>query len=429
MADIKITDLALMVSLSASTVLPVVDTIANQTKKVHFNDLESSLGIFNIVATNSGDWNSGGGTYSVVNPNSAYWNNGYSSTTRLTAGFTLLSVNSSKWDSTNTTFVANSANWQNISIQVANSSPAWNSNYTTTRSNSANWQNTYTNVNANSSTWGASSSLSTVLQYLSTNTISIGNAIILNSLSAADISSSTPSSSAVISDNDATPGRGSNTLHIAFQSGIYFSTPILSANNIIFDSTSNSRNWSSVYTSVRSNSATWGASTSLPTVTNYLSTNNVLLSSATIIQNLSVGGAMSIGSFLAPTAEFTIGGLTLNNNLSVVGTSYLGNIIGDNTSILLSAATVTKSLSVKGPIYCDDLVSTGLNVSLSTVNISDRLTVNNSISTTQFLTDILRLGTLSRPVSVVTFPSTTITTTSAIQAIINGQPFRIPIFI
>jgi len=426
MADIKISDLTLMLNLSSTTLLPVVDTVANQTKKVEFANLEYSLGVFNTVASNSASWNNGGGTFAIVSSNSAYWNNGYSNLTKLTAGHALITANSGKWDSTNTTFVANSANWQNISIQVANSSPAWNSNYNTTNSNSANWTSTYTNVNANSSAWGASSSLSTVLQYLSTNTITIGNAIVLNTLSAADISSNTPSSSAVISDNDAVQGKGNNTLHIAFQNGVYFSTPTLSTTNIIYDGNSNSRNWSSVYSSVRSNSSTW---VSLPTVTNYLSTNNVLLSSATILQNLSVVGAMSIGSFAAPAAEFTIGGLTLNNNLSVVGTSYLGNIIGDSTHILLSAATITTSLSVRGPVYCNDLISAGLNVSLSTVQISDRLTVNNSVSTTQILMDRLRLGTLTRPVSVVTFPLTTISTTSAIAAVINGQQFRIPIFI
>lgn len=430
MADIKISDLTLMLNLSSTTLLPVVDTAANQTKKVEFSNLEYSLGVFNTVATNSASWNNGGGTFAIVSSNSAFWNNGYSNLTRLTAGHTQLTNSSGKWDSTNTTFVANSTNWQNISIQVANSSPAWNSNYNTTNSNSANWTSTYTNVNANSSTWGASSSLSNVLQYLSTNTITINNAIVLNSISAADISSITPSSSAVISDNNATQGKGNNTLHVAFQSGVYFSTPILSATNLIYDGNSNSRGWSSVYTTVRQNSATWEESAEiLPTVTNYLSTSNVMLSSVTVLQNLSVAGTLSIESFSAPAAEFTIGDLTLTNNLSVVGTSYLGNIIANNTNIILSAATVTTYLSVNGPVYCNDLISAGLNVALSTVKISDRLTVNNSISTTQFLTDRLRLGTLTQPVSVVTFPSTTITTTSAIAAIINGQQFRIPIFI
>ena len=51
---------------------------------------------------------------------------------------------------------------------------------------------------------------------------------------------------------------------------------------------SNSANWSSVYTTVSSLSAAWEESAEiLPTVTNYLSTNNVILSSATILDTLS----------------------------------------------------------------------------------------------------------------------------------------------
>jgi hypothetical protein len=51
---------------------------------------------------------------------------------------------------------------------------------------------------------------------------------------------------------------------------------------------SNSANWSSVYTTVGSLSAAWEESAEiLPTVTNYLSTNNVILSSATILDTLS----------------------------------------------------------------------------------------------------------------------------------------------
>jgi len=54
----------------------------------------------------------------------------------------------------------------------------------------------------------------------------------------------------------------------------------------------NSNQWNSAYTTVQANSASWGGSTEipeiLPTVTNYLSTNNVLLSSATVTNTLSI---------------------------------------------------------------------------------------------------------------------------------------------
>lgn len=51
--------------------------------------------------------------------------------------------------------------------------------------------------------------------------------------------------------------------------------------------------WQSVYTTVSAFSASWEESAEiLPTVTNYLSTNNVLLLSATVMDSLSVGGTI-----------------------------------------------------------------------------------------------------------------------------------------
>lgn len=73
---------------------------------------------------------------------------------------------------------------------------------------------------------------------------------------------------------------------------------------------SNSGNWSSVYSTVRSLSNDWEESAEiLPTVTNYLSTNNVLLSSLTIrgdiigstIQNVFNTGSSTINAFGAAT--------------------------------------------------------------------------------------------------------------------------------
>ncbi len=62
----------------------------------------------------------------------------------------------------------------------------------------------------------------------------------------------------------------------------------ISSTNIIYDRLGNSGNWNSAFATVSTLSASWEESADiLPTVTNYLSTNNVLLSSATILDTLS----------------------------------------------------------------------------------------------------------------------------------------------
>ena len=59
-------------------------------------------------------------------------------------------------------------------------------------------------------------------------------------------------------------------------------------NNVFTNVQSNSANWNGVFATVSTLSASWEESADiLPTVTNYLSTNNVLLSSATILNTLS----------------------------------------------------------------------------------------------------------------------------------------------
>jgi hypothetical protein len=59
-------------------------------------------------------------------------------------------------------------------------------------------------------------------------------------------------------------------------------------NNVFTTVNANSANWNSVFATVYTLSASWEESAEiLPTVTNYLSTNNILLSSATILDTLS----------------------------------------------------------------------------------------------------------------------------------------------
>ncbi len=92
----------------------------------------------------------------------------------------------------------------------------------------------------------------------------------------------------------------------------------ISASNIVYALSGNSSLWNSTYTNVQSNSASWEESVDvLPTVTNYLSTSNVLMSEATIINDLIVGGTVySSGSaeVLAKYTEIVGNGTSFNIN-------------------------------------------------------------------------------------------------------------------
>lgn len=89
---------------------------------------------------------------------------------------------------------------------------------------------------------------------------------------------------------------------------------------VISDVAAASGDWNSVYTTVKSLSDSWEESAEiLPTVTNYLSTNNVLMLSATIMDSLSVGGTL----YTSTTADSI---LKYSSNVgNGIGTSF--NII------------------------------------------------------------------------------------------------------
>ena len=61
----------------------------------------------------------------------------------------------------------------------------------------------------------------------------------------------------------------------------------ISASNIVYALSGNSSLWNSAYTTVQSNSASWEESADiLPTVTNYLSTSNVLMSAVNVTTDI-----------------------------------------------------------------------------------------------------------------------------------------------
>lgn len=111
---------------------------------------------------------------------------------------------------------------------LAQLSSSWQSTYTTTRSNSANWSNSYTTTQSNSGNW--------------------------------------------------TNGYTTTQANSAIWSNSYTTTQ------------ANSARWTSVYSTVCALSAAWEESADiLPTVTNYLSSNNVLLSSVTVTDYINDG--------------------------------------------------------------------------------------------------------------------------------------------
>ena len=109
---------------------------------------------------------------------------------------------------------------------------------------------------------------------------------------------------------------------------------------------SNSANWSDVYTTVRDFSASWEESADiLPTVTNYLSTNNVLLSGLTVTRNLSVGGtiftavtAKAIATYIANIGNGVGTSFNLPHNLN---TLEIITSVYDNTTNVQAYPTVT----------------------------------------------------------------------------------------
>lgn len=83
-----------------------------------------------------------------------------------------------------------------------------------------------------------------------------------------------------------------------------------------------SEQWYSTFTTVQANSASWEESAEiLPTVTNYLSTNNVILSSATILNTLSISSVEFTGettTSVTSTATDLYLKVTVNNNTKYI---------------------------------------------------------------------------------------------------------------
>jgi len=134
---IRFTELDPVSSVAAGDILPVVETITNQNKKININDLNLSLPVgrdMTVIKSASANWQS---VYSTTNASSGSWTSVYST----------FNSNSSEYESTYTTLNSNSGLYNNT-IRY----PNWDSNYTTTSVNSAKWESVYSSYNTASAT-------------------------------------------------------------------------------------------------------------------------------------------------------------------------------------------------------------------------------------------------------------------------------------
>jgi hypothetical protein len=280
-----------------------------------------------------------------------------------------------------------SANWTSVYTTFSFNSGRYDSNWTTTSSNSANWSSVYTTVSANSANWqtaynnaiytvngtanqivstpiGNNTGNNSVTLSLPSNLIIPNDLTVQGNLTALGTSTfqntifTTTSALSVINTGPgpalyvfqaAGPydvasfydGDGIEVLHVGNaqgggnplgQVGINTSFPsteltvngAISSNGAITVLGGNSNQWNSTYATVCTLSASWEESGDiLPTVINYLSTNNVSISGLTVTQNLSVGGtifssatALVIANFETIIGNNTNSSFTINHNLN-----------------------------------------------------------------------------------------------------------------
>ena len=236
------------------------------------------------------------------------------------------------------------ANWQDASTVVQNNSANWDAAFGSAgadlavRSLTANWESTYTTFKDISSTFLTSETDSQTLSFNEISkdlSISNGNTVSLSALvglggSGTDtevrtLTSTWQDASTVVQNNSANwdAAFGSAGADLAVRS--------LTAN------------WESTYLTVKSLSSSWEESLEiLPTVTNYLSTQNVLVSSMTITDSLSVVGGIN---------------LKLNGDPAL----YVGfDKIGVNTEFPNHELTVVGNISATGLLYGDGSNLTGI---------------------------------------------------------------------
>lgn len=163
---VRFTDLPATSAVGPGDLLAVVDTsIPTQVnKKINVQDFSRTLPVaqqVSLLGANSANWDN---TYNVTASNSASWSTGGSYGS-------VYSANSAEYESTYTSLNANSANWDSTYTTVKESSAAWVglTTYTTVQENSAGWESVESTVYANSASWSGGYSVFTTINSLSDN--------------------------------------------------------------------------------------------------------------------------------------------------------------------------------------------------------------------------------------------------------------------
>ncbi|NBP04240.1 MAG: hypothetical protein EBU90_29955 [Proteobacteria bacterium] len=125
--------------------------------------------------------------------------------------------------------VANSSHADEVYTYIRDNSAFATGVYSYVRDNSAAGASAFETVKSLSSNWNEGTNLNSVIHYLSTNTVTIFNSNILGSISASEIVSNSPVTSAIIADRDDLIGSGNNSILISFLSSVNVQTKTLSS--------------------------------------------------------------------------------------------------------------------------------------------------------------------------------------------------------
>jgi len=128
--------------------------------------------------------------------------------------------------------VANSSHADEVYTYIRDNSAFATGVYSYVRDNSAAGASAFETVKSLSSNWNEGTNLNSVIHYLSTNTVTIFNSNILGSISASEIVSNSPVTSAIIADRDDLVGSGNNSILISFLSSVNVQTKTLSSRAI-----------------------------------------------------------------------------------------------------------------------------------------------------------------------------------------------------
>ena len=128
--------------------------------------------------------------------------------------------------------VSNSSHADEVYTYIRDNSAYAAGVYSYVRDNSAAGASAFETVKSLSSNWNEGTNLNSVIHYLSTNTVTIFNSNILGNISASEIVSNSPVTSAIIADRDDLVGSGNNSILISFLSSVNIQTKTLSSRAI-----------------------------------------------------------------------------------------------------------------------------------------------------------------------------------------------------